>query len=483
MKHWIKTIILFLIISPIFAWAQPANYWTNSFNTEASLLSGAVVGGNAGITAVFYNPAAISDIKESRFDLNASLFNIEHKTYYKPLGDDSKMDNWSFRVFPRFTSYVYQSKRVENLTYQLAIFNRSSAKTEIYDRVQTLNPNLTDYYADEKYTGIFNLFSQYDDYWGSLGISKQINDKLSIGVAFNLSIQSLSYTRTSSANLSPINYQYGDTIPIISSTWQSYEKVKAYNWRFIGKIGLNYKHDHWAVGINITLPSMRLFGNANVNKTVSQTNIFYNNKRVPDYYLNEYPKFVYYKMQDPFSISAGLMYKDKSHQSEYYVTLEYYAPIHEYLAIDTKKETGSDSDLGSNFSSYNFGNKQILNIALGYKKMLNKKLGFLAGFRTDFNPYIMGYNENFIETNSFTALNINLYHLTGGIKFDYKQSSFIMGLQQSVGYKVDQEEFINFSNPEIYIPESGLALQGTRNNNMTYFYNSIGLYLGFSIVF
>ena len=483
MKQWIKAFILIITIFPIFAWAQPANYWTNSFNTEASLLSGSVVGGNSGITAIFYNPAGISDIKESRFDLNASLFNVEHKTYYNPLGEDTEMENWSFKVFPRFTSYVYQSKKHKDVTYQFAIFNRSSAKTEIYNRVISKDYNLMNLYIEEEYTGTFDLSSQYDDYWGSLGISKQINEKLSIGVAFNISVQSLSYTRLSSANVIPVNYQYGDTIPLISSTWQSYEKIKAYNWRFVGKVGLNYKHDNWTAGLNITLPSMRLFGNADVNKTISQSNIYHGSNRVPDYYLNEYPSYVYFKMQDPFSISAGWMYKDKPRQSEYYITLEYFAPVHEYLSVDTKKETGNESVLGSNFSSYRFGNKQILNIALGYKMVLNKKLGFLAGFRTDFNPYIMGYNEKYWQSNRFEAINVNLYHLTGGIKFDYKQSSFIVGLQQSVGYKFKQEEFINFYNPVNYNPETRLALQGSRGDNMTYFYNSIGFYLGFSIVF
>ena len=84
-----RKVLLILLLSPIYLWAQPGNYWTNSFNSEASLLSGAVVGGNAGITAIFYNPAGISEVEQSRVDLNASLFNLEYKKYKNPLGSNT----------------------------------------------------------------------------------------------------------------------------------------------------------------------------------------------------------------------------------------------------------------------------------------------------------------------------------------------------------------------------------------------------------
>ncbi|RLD42945.1 MAG: hypothetical protein DRI86_10805 [Bacteroidetes bacterium] len=483
MKYVFRIIFSFSLLLPIFAWAQPANYWSNSFNTEASLLSGAVVGGGAEITAIFYNPAGISDINESRFDLNASLFYLESKNYKNPLGDGTHMDNWSFKVFPRFTSYVYQSKKYDNLTYQFAIFNRNSANTIIYNRVVDDNTDLIYHNLKEQYTGLFDLSSQYDDYWGSVGISKRINDKWSVGASASISIQSLSYFRSAEANVIPLNWNTGDSITLISSTWKSYEKIRAYNWRLIGKIGFRYRNENWSLGLNVTIPSIRIFGDADVNKTISQSNIFYGHEKIPDYYNNEYPQFIYFKMQDPLSVAVGWRYKNKHKAGEYYVTLEYFAAIQEYLSIDPSKVTIEDGTAGSVFSSYSFGNRAIFNIALGYKIMLKNHLGFLVGFRTDFNPYIMGYNEKYWETNSYEALNIDLYHLTSGVKFNYKKSSFIVGLQYSLGYKANQEEFINFSNPVSYNPETELALQGERSNTMSYFYTSLGFYLGFSIAF
>lgn len=473
---------LLIFVLPILLKAQPANYWTNTFNTEASLLSGAVVGGNAEITAIFYNPAGISDVEESRIDLNASLFSIEHRIYENPLGQGTKMNNWFFRFYPRFASYLFPSKKDSSLTYQIAVFNRNHTETDIYDRVQIKNSELIYENLNEVYTGLFNLNSNYDDYWGSVGISKKFSENLSIGVSFNISVQSFQYFRSADANASP-TYFPEDTINLISSNWTAYERIKAYNWRFIGKVGILYKRNNWSIGANLTLPSMRLFGSADVNKTISQTNIFYEGRKLTDYYMNEYPEKVYFKMQDPLSFAVGFMIKEPVTKSDFFLTLEYFHKIDPYLSIDATRKTNGNSATASSFSSYEFGNKSILNFAIGYKKMLSESLGFLAGLRSDFNPYIMSYRTDIWSANSFQNLNNNLFHLTGGIKFDYKKSSFVVGLQHSYGYKTNQSEFINFSEPLAFDEESGLALQGKRKNNAKYSYNALGFYLGFSVSF
>jgi hypothetical protein len=478
MYKWLLIICLFTF--PLLIKGQPANYWTNTFNTEASLLSGAVVGGNAGITAIFYNPAGISEIKESRIELNANLFNIEHKRYDNPLGKDTHMENWFFRFYPRFASYLYPSKNHPSITYQFAVFNRNHSETDIYDRVQLSNTNLIYPNMTEVFTGLFTLETSYDDYWGSMGISKIINQNLSIGISINLSIQSFKYFRTANSNVLPTSFD-ADTTTTISSNWSTYERIDAYNWRFIGKLGMLYKKGNLSAGLNISLPSIRLFGTANLNKTISQSNIFYNRSKLADYYINEYPQGVYFKMQDPLSIALGFMLKEPYTKTDFFITLEYYNAIDPYYTVDSRK--GDKEKVNTSFSSYEFGNRDLLNIAIGFKKMLSEKLGFLAGMRTDFNPYIMSYRDDIWGDNSFENSNTNLLHINGGIKFDYKKSSFIVGLQNSYGFKTKQKEFVNFTEPLAYNPDTKLALQGEKRNQSSYYYNSLGFYLGFSISF
>lgn len=461
--------------------AQPSNYWTTSFNTEASLLAGAVVGGNAEVTAIYYNPAGISDIKDSRFQINASLFNIEHKVYKNPLGQNTKMENWFFKVYPRFAAYVYPSKKVENLTYQFAIFNRNHAETSIYNRVVNNNSDLIYHNTLEQYTGLFNLKSAFNDYWGSMGVAKAFGKNWSLGLALNVSVITFNYTREASATAIPVRVSLEDSIPLFSSSWDLEERINGYNWRFIAKVGAMYKTKKFQAGINFTFPSWRILGRADINKTVSHTNIFYQNNHIPDYYFNEFITDAHFQLKDPFSVALGVKYRHQNSRSQYFFTVEYFKEIAEYVLVDATK-TGGNSEKGTDFSSYIFQNRAILNFAMGYKKMLTTTVGFLAGVRSDFNPYRISHNEKYWETNSFDNLNNNLIHLTGGVKFEFQRINFVAGLQHSYGVKKSQREFIDFSNPVSYSPETRTALQGPISNQTTYSTYSLGFYFAFTVL-
>jgi hypothetical protein len=76
----------------------------------------------------------------------------------------------------------------------------------------------------------------------------------------------------------------------------------------------------------------------------------------------------------------------------------------------------------------------------------------------------------------------NYYHFTGGSKFNYKKLSVIAGIEYILGVNKGLTEFVNFSEPEIGADDN-LALAGKKNNNMTYIYNAVGLYFGFTFGF
>ena len=75
-----RIIFFLVVVLPLFSVGQSHNHWTQSFNEESSLLSGAVVGGGAGPAAIYYNPASIAEITESKFSLHASLFSFNFLT-------------------------------------------------------------------------------------------------------------------------------------------------------------------------------------------------------------------------------------------------------------------------------------------------------------------------------------------------------------------------------------------------------------------
>ena len=160
-----------------------------------------------------------------------------------------------------------------------------------------------------------------------------------------------------------------------------------------------------------------------------------------------------------------------------YFTAEYFNEIPTYTLIDGKEVIKSEEenyDTGTDFTSYKFGNKSIINYAIGFKQELNVNFDFIFGFRTDFNSYKVSNNDEFLFENEVQKVHSNLYHITIGSNFNYKRSQFIVGFQYSYG-KVDNSKNDNTSQHSYKSILSG--------NNLIYTTNSLGLFIGYSIKF
>lgn len=475
-------LLLFIyLLSNNFIKAQPANYWSVSFNSEASLLAGAVAGGNSDITSIFYNPAGIAEVEDKKFALSANLFNLSYSNYENALGTGQNLDYWGFTVKPRFVSYLFKLKKTENLFWQFAIFNRDEYKLSVYDQinkpVQLIHPGI-----NENYIANIDIINDFNDSWGGFGVSYRLNKNLKIGGSFLTSIKNLKYLNLITIDILPIEENLPDTIePYISSS-VSYEKINLYDVRIIGKIGIRYHLGQFSFGMNLSLPSVKLFGNSDVKRKVSNTGIYYNGTEIDDVYINESAIYLKSGVKDPLSISFGAVYTNLSEKSKFYFTTEYFHKIETYKLIDGTKVSNDKYEPASDFLSYKHGAKSLVNLAFGIQHLFSEKFELLAGFRTNLSPYNTSNDDQFQYLNEVIATPVDLYHLTGGAKFNYKKLSIIAGLEYSMGRSKEISEFVNFAEPAVR-PGEKLVLAGDNNNNMKYVYNLLSIYFGVSFGF
>jgi len=474
-------ITLVYLLSGIVVSAQPTNYWSVSFNSEASLLAGAVVGGNSDITAIYYNPAGIAEIENKKIALNANLFNLSYTNYENALGTGLNLDYLSFNVQPRFISYIFKLKKAEKLVWQFAIFNRNDKRVSVYDQiekpVQLLKPNI-----QEIYTGNLDFVNDYLDSWGGFGLAYKVNKNFTIGGSLLFSIKNFAYMNLISINIHPVVESLPDTVNYYAAYSDNYEKIVSYDVRMLGKFGIRYQIERLSIGINLSLPSVRLFGNSDVKRNISNAGILDGTEEVEDVYLNESVNYLKSGFKDPLSISLGLKYKNLSGKSSYYFTTEYFYKIDTYMAIDGTQVVGNEYEPGTDFLSYKFGAKSIINFAIGWQVQASEKFELLFGFRTNFSSYSVSNEGKFEAINEFIDPTADLYHLTGGSKFNYKKLSVIAGLEFITGRTRELSEFVNFAEPAVR-PGKNLALSGSKNNNMTYTNNAVGLYFGFTLGF
>ena len=146
---------------------QSFNYWTRNFNEESSLASGAVVGGGAGPSAIYYNPAGIGEKANSQLSIHASLFSINIYSLKNALGDGVDLSNTQFLIEPRFISYMLKPHPRWNLEF--AFLNNENYNMELNTSLDMYTDVLEHVEGEERYFARFQFLDRYRDDWVGWG--------------------------------------------------------------------------------------------------------------------------------------------------------------------------------------------------------------------------------------------------------------------------------------------------------------------------
>lgn len=486
-------LLSFLFLFVIGVHAQLLNhYWVHNYNSTSSLLGGAVVAGDADNTAIFYNPATITQMqKGSNLSLAANLFSWNFYNFYDLLGDGINMTTNNFLVQPQFISFTYSPKNSRGISLAFAALTRIKERIEMNYTDARFVDVIHRYPGEEKYNTQFNYRNDYSDSWVGIAMAHDINDKFSYGISMFTSFSTLKYDYGWSATA----YNPNDTIGFVDfklSEGSYNESLQFTDYRLIFKLGISYELKRWRFGLTFTSPSLRLFsGGKSASRVEKQSNIAYDGKLLPDYIVfdgqSKDELKTNYKL--PWSIAFGFIHDIPHRGSKFYFTTEYFSRIDTYRMVDAQVNQNIttpslENELGEiDWLSYMYGSNAILNVAVGYSWTLKKGLTFLNALRTDFSAVYNykideGTDLNYIKTTEY-----NIYHYSGGVKFSIKKQRFIAGGDFAFGYRTNSKQSANFSDPVEYEPVSGRALQGPLNENSDTYYFGFSVYVGATLNF
>lgn len=491
-------IILFLIFVCNFLNAQVNNYWSHNFNEESSLIAGAVVGGGAGASAIFYNPAIISEINASKLSLNASLFAYDISKAKNILGEGIDLQSTRLYAIPRSLSYMHKPRNRPNWNLEFALLNvanhESSGTNYTEKNIDILQylPGMENYVA---YTEIYSY--SRTDYIGGGG-SYRVGENLFLGVSMFVSIDS-KYSRYQldiSANPQELSTNVQDEeIPYFFASYQSQELVKFNDYRLLWKFGLLYKQPRVSLGLNITTPSAgRIYSDGKrVLHKQSQSNITNPETGEPmqNFQIIDYAEKndVTVNSKTPLSVAAGCTFYSLDKKRVLYTTVEYFGNIETYRMVKAseKENLGEGSILQnqdfSDWLTFIGGSNPVFNAAVGSRWYLKNDLMLLAGFKTDFS---YKKNTKFTLLNpdkTIKSLDVDFYHLTTGLTLRIKGQDITAGLQYSLGVNQNTKQFVNLSHPVEFNFVEMKALQGTRTETVKSVFNSFTLLLAASFNF
>ncbi|NOY50689.1 MAG: hypothetical protein GXO88_09030 [Chlorobi bacterium] len=499
-KKYSSIFPLFFIISlflPNLAQAQLMNhYWSQSYNSISTLLSGAVVGGDAGNAAIYYNPSGIVDLEEgNNISVAASIFTLSTYSFRGIMGDGKHISSTNLYVQPQFFSYGVKSP-FRKWSFELAVFNRIRDNLTlgfVESQDFRLNPQEN---SIGRLSTVYDYENYYSDDWVGLGGGYKYSDNLYLGFSVNVSFSTFKYSNSINATVYPI---VSDTISgkpntSILAVNEYKESIDFTDIRIVAKMGATYKLDAWSVGLNVTLPALKLFS---VGKKASRSVLegysheFDIDSNLTDYYIfdSQKDKQLTTDFKLPFSIALGAVVKLQNNK-KLYLTAEYFASLKSYKIVDAQLNSGITTDViydrleNKDWLTFMNEVRPVFNIAFGYQWQIKTNVLFLMGLRTDFNSLKNDIAYGYADVPGIYSTNINIYHATAGVKFTYKKHQLIAGTQFSFGRQANAPQIANFkSKDDFFTSGNELPLLGIPDNSANISQFSVSLFLGATLNF
>lgn len=475
--------VFFLCLLAAVGKTQSFNYWTRNFNEESSLAAGAVVGGGAGPSAIYYNPSAIGEIKNSQLSIHASLFSINIYNIKNALGNGIDLNSMQFVIEPRFISYILKPHNRWHVEF--AFLNNENYRVELNSSLDMHTDVLTHLPGEERYFSRFQYTDRYRDDWIGVGSSYEVSSSMRVGLSMMVPVRQVTYQYLTDIEAMPLSDTVitpSGQVPYYVATYQEEDYFNFNNYRVLWKLGFLFRKGPLGLGITLTTPSINVYSDGKrVSRKVSRSNIMYPDTAVmmPNYTLIDYAekKEMEVNFKSPFSVALGATYRlPTTHSQTIYFTSEFFGAIAPYRIVEAEEDT--QYQFGRDWLTFVNGGKAVINVAVGYNIEVQENVRLMGGFRTDFN-----YRKNldlspFEDFKKVRGLSLDIYRLSGGAIFTFRGQDFIMGVQYSIGRETDQEQFANLTDPVEYNQEINRPLQGTPANNMRSLINNINIYFG-----
>ena len=473
-----------LVLIALDANSQFSRYWNESFSTKSALLSGAVVGGYADETSIFYNPSILTDSSESTLTFSNGLAKVDFVEYQNAMGEGLGVSNWESNVASGFISVGLYPKDAYGLVWKLAVFNKDNFDNSFKGEFRSDDNIFEQALGKERYVGKISSRTEYNDYWYGLGIAKRFNNRLSVGGSLFFRYSSLRYEAFKSIEVAPFD---SNSILKNVAVNKISSSLRGYCWRSTLKIGVNYRVSNSVkLGMVITTPSWNIMNSVHAESKVSYVNIVSKESAsfLPDVLYDATGDEMNFNIKDPLSIALGLDYMRLKYRFNF--TLEWFAGLKPYRLVDGR--TGDIAvtkiesiEINKEHLSYAGGGKSVFNVAVGVEKFMSNGRSWLFGFKTDFDAL---NNFDYQELSGFKTLvnaKTDYYHFSAGKNFRFLRFDVLFGLEYSLSRAKNLRSFANFSPPITVDPKDPYHLEGQRLNNMTYKGDALVIFVGITL--
>lgn len=463
-------LILLAFLSSFYLSAQDSHYWSQQFGTRSALLSGAVLGGTNDNTMIYYNPGGLGLLDDSSISINANAYRISNIKVENALGQQADFESAQVGSVPLLAGGMINTKDqkwkigyafITPVDFSFKGIARLGGNYDVIDNTESAG--LEELIAEAAIT------TKTSELVFAVGLGRKLNDNWSVGLSNLFTVRSHSYQR----NFSTYVFMNNEDRTLVGAN-QS-QNVEYYNVRYAAKLGAVYKSGNWSTGLTVTSPSLNLFGNGTLASNIAIRNLkLIDDDRISGVATDRQAELKS-KFKSPFSVALGTNFEKGN--SSLGIAVQYYSGIDIYDIMEPAP--GSfvrPIELAPNLQSDLFlrnraAAESVLNVAVGYEHKLNDEISLLISGRNDMSYFDNELNEGTgIKT---TISSWDIYHFTGGVTIDHKNSSLSLGLLYSTGSSGKYEQPGNINPNDIDFVEGTTTITDAR-------FNSIGLLVGYT---
>ena len=462
--------LLMLLFQGFEVLAQESNYSNYEVGSKATMLGGSVVAGVDNISAVYYNPGALSFIENSSVTLETSTMFAGNLQIKNGAGNTIDIKSSFFDVIPSLIGGVVKNKKSPDWTFAYSSITVNSSFIEFNVRNTMFYDVLAGSAGEELYEGIYDYTNRIRENWLGASASKKMNENFGIGLSLFGVYFSQNYNLRQSANASTVT---GDTITNSLAHSSIQRDLRFRSFGFIVKAGAVYKWQNSSLGFTLTSPMLNidLFAKGDISQTVSvQIPGIVDPSATQNLYGGKLPTF----HRTPIKLSIG--YQREWLKSTWNFSVTYNSAVKEYVMVASEPQVFDNPPLTKRAIEAFDMARQVLNVAIGVRKDIREGLSFLGGARTDLNYSRAGFldNDKYVPKMSYW----NLYHLTGGVIWSNEKAHLTLGADYAFGLSKGDLQQVNLSDPL----ESEL-LFGIKTTDTRTVHNQIYVVLGFSYSF
>ena len=460
-------------------------YWTQQFGAHASLTGGTAVSDVQDNSCFYYNPGAAAFLDSPRINISANLYGFEYINMKNGAGNGINLRGLRFNVYPQIVAGCVPVKKVPNLKIIYGTLTRFRTNIRFNHELRSMYDVIPASAGDEYYKARIEYQYSGIEQWGGLGVAYKVDEIFSAGLTAFAAYTNIETRATENLNADAFynNQPYTATI-------NEFNSMRLDQVNLIFKIGTTVNLPHLKLGLAVSMPGIKVWGQGRLDKSFESHNLNLNATDTTQPALkyasltlsDEQSKLkTDYRHPASFAFGAKLVYP----KFKLSVALEYFFGYKNVKIITGQDRAfirptaayGGDTIRG--FMTLTSSAASVVNIGLGAEYNISRKVDLLLGVRTDFDNRVNYLPAtDIIEVESFRLPVWHYLHFSAGAAYRFSTHQMNAGFEYGLGISADKKQVFNLSEPQ-----QNLLLRGELNYNMSARVHSLSFIIGYTYYF